>query len=159
MKIIKTTDYKSFCQMVGANLRYCRNKKSLTQKSTGERIDITHQQVQKYEAGVSCCSAYRLDQMAKIYEVPVSELLNPDFIAETCSRMNNDAADKREAEWLEKDEPHLTEEQKDIKEELRSLASMDRIKGRDIYRRQQDGAGHDFEQIVKYEHERRILKK
>ena len=46
MKIIKTTDYKTFCQMVGANLRFSRNKKILTQKSVGERIDITHQQVQ-----------------------------------------------------------------------------------------------------------------
>ena len=76
MKIIKTTDYKTFCQMVGANLRYCRNKKSLTQKSTGERIDITHQQVQKYEAGVSCCSAYRLNQMAKIYSMNLGRFIH-----------------------------------------------------------------------------------
>ena len=88
MKIIKTTDYKTFCQMVGANLRYCRNKKILTQKSIGERIDITHQQVQKYESGVSCCSAFRLDQMAKIYEVPVTKLLDPDFIMNECNKKN-----------------------------------------------------------------------
>ena len=88
MKIIKTKDYNTFCQMVGANLRYCRNSKKLTQKTIGEKINITHQQVQKYEQGVSCCSAYRLDQMAKIYEVPVSELLDPDFIMNECNKKN-----------------------------------------------------------------------
>jgi transcriptional regulator with XRE-family HTH domain len=86
MKIIKTKDFNTFCQMIGANLRYCRSNKKLTQKTVGEKINITHQQVQKYESGVSCCSAYRLDQMAKIYEVPVSELLDPDFIMNGCNK-------------------------------------------------------------------------
>jgi|TARA_B100000959_G_scaffold187481_1_gene196043 transcriptional regulator with XRE-family HTH domain len=86
MKIIKTKDYNTFCQMAGANLRYCRNSKNLTQRAIGEKINITHQQIQKYEQGVSCCSAYRLDQMAKIYEVPVGDLLDPDFISNRCNK-------------------------------------------------------------------------
>lgn len=52
-------------KVIGANLRRLRAYKSLTQKDVGIILDVTTQQVQKYEAGtnrLSATSVYILSQ-------------------------------------------------------------------------------------------------
>jgi transcriptional regulator with XRE-family HTH domain len=47
----------------------------MTQRVLAEQLDVTMQQVQKYEKGVNRLSAGRLTKIAAVLRVPVSELL------------------------------------------------------------------------------------
>jgi len=80
MKVIKDQKYTSFCQMLGGNMRYCRLKLGMPQKSLAYFLDVSHQNVQKYEAGDIVPSAYRLKQIAKFYKVTMNDLVDPTFI-------------------------------------------------------------------------------
>ena len=57
--------------LVGKNLRHRRNELGLSQQELGKIVDVTFQQIQKYEAGVNRVSASRLWQFAEILRVPV----------------------------------------------------------------------------------------
>ena len=81
MKLTKTKDYNQFCEMVGANIRFCRIAKKLTQTKVALALDLTFQQMQKYESGFNCLNSYRLVQLATFFKVGVQDLVNPDFIA------------------------------------------------------------------------------
>ena len=85
MRLTLTKDYTQFSQMVGANLRFCRVAKKLTQTKVANVLNFSFQQVQKYESGSNCPNAYRLVQFANLFKVSVQELLNPDFIANNCN--------------------------------------------------------------------------
>ena len=50
MKLLKTKELTDFSKMVGANLRYIRIHKGLTQTKVSQCLDVTFQQMQKYEA-------------------------------------------------------------------------------------------------------------
>ena len=56
---------------VGARLRMRRVLQGMSQESLGERLDLTFQQVQKYEKGANRVSASRLYQIGEILKVPV----------------------------------------------------------------------------------------
>ena len=81
MKLTKTKDYNQFCEMVGANIRFCRIAKKFTQTKVAVELDLTFQQMQKYEGGINCLNSYRLVQLATFFKVGVQDLVNPDFIA------------------------------------------------------------------------------
>ena len=81
MKLTKTKDYNQFCEMVGANVRFCRIAKKFTQTKVALALDLTFQQMQKYESGFNCLNSYRLVQLATFFKVGVQDLVNPDFIA------------------------------------------------------------------------------
>lgn len=57
---------------VGRRLRAMRQAKELSQGRLGDALGITFQQVQKYEKGSNRISASRLQQIAKMLDVPVS---------------------------------------------------------------------------------------
>ena len=86
MRLTRTDDYNQFCQMVGANIRFCRIAKKLTQTKVSLAIDVTFQQMQKYEAGTNCLNIYRLYQLADFFKVGVQDIMNPDFIANNCNK-------------------------------------------------------------------------
>jgi len=86
MRLARTDDYNQFCQMVGANIRFCRIAKELTQTKVSLAIDVTFQQMQKYESGSNCLNTYRLVQLANFFKVGVQDLVNPDFIANNCNK-------------------------------------------------------------------------
>lgn len=56
---------------VGARLRMRRVLQGMSQENLGERLDLTFQQVQKYEKGANRVSASRLYQIGEILKVPV----------------------------------------------------------------------------------------
>jgi len=56
---------------VGARLRMRRVLQGMSQENLGERLDLTFQQVQKYEKGANRVSASRLYQIGEILRVPV----------------------------------------------------------------------------------------
>ena len=57
---------------VGSRVRMRRVLLSLSQEKLGEALGVTFQQVQKYEKGTNRIGASRLQQIAKILEVPPS---------------------------------------------------------------------------------------
>jgi len=63
---------------VGARIRLRRKVLGITQSQLAEALDLTFQQVQKYERGVNRVSASVLVKIAKRLECPVSYLLGEE---------------------------------------------------------------------------------
>lgn len=59
-------------RVVGQRIRWRRRELKLTQEKLGDMLDLTFQQVQKYEKGVNRISAGRLFEMANVLSVPVA---------------------------------------------------------------------------------------
>ena len=57
---------------VGARVRMRRMMLSMSQEKLGDALDLTFQQVQKYEKGTNRIGASRLQQISIILQVPVS---------------------------------------------------------------------------------------
>jgi len=57
---------------VGGRVRMRRIEVDMSQQVLGGHIDLTFQQVQKYEKGMNRIGASRLQQIGKILEVPVA---------------------------------------------------------------------------------------
>jgi transcriptional regulator with XRE-family HTH domain len=57
---------------VGTRVRMRRMLAGVSQEKLGDALGLTFQQVQKYEKGTNRISASRLQQIAKMLEVPVS---------------------------------------------------------------------------------------
>ena len=60
---------------IGRNIRTARQLRNWTQERLAEAIDVTFQQVQKYEKGMNRVSGSRLLTLANVLEVPLSVLL------------------------------------------------------------------------------------
>jgi transcriptional regulator with XRE-family HTH domain len=80
VKVIRDQKFISFCEMLGGNMRFCRLKFGFPQKSLAYHIGVSHQNIQKYEAGDIIPSAYRLKQIADFYKVKTDDLVDPTFI-------------------------------------------------------------------------------
>lgn len=62
--------------ILSTNLKTARKKAGLTQKDVAEKLYVTHQAVQRWEAGIgSEPSVSRLVQMADIYKITLDELI------------------------------------------------------------------------------------
>lgn len=88
---------------VGGRVRMRRMMLSMSQEKLGDALDLTFQQVQKYEKGANRIGASRLQQIANILQVPVGFFFDgapqtfekgatvvpiastPDFVAEFCA--------------------------------------------------------------------------
>ncbi len=57
---------------VGSRVRMRRMMLSMSQEKLGDALNLTFQQVQKYEKGTNRIGASRLQQIANILQVPVS---------------------------------------------------------------------------------------
>jgi len=57
---------------VGKRLRLRRTIMGLSQEAVGNALDITFQQIQKYEKGSNAMSTDRLYELAQVMHVPVS---------------------------------------------------------------------------------------
>ncbi len=56
---------------VGARLRVRRTLLGMSQTTLGDAIDLTFQQVQKYERGMNRISASRLFDLSRVLDVPI----------------------------------------------------------------------------------------
>ena len=77
-----TADSISFVRVIGANLKFLRlNRQTfMPQKVVAAALDITHQQVNKYETGKNTPCAYRLKQLADFFGVTCNDLVDPSYI-------------------------------------------------------------------------------
>lgn len=57
---------------VGRRVRSLRIQRGMSQTALGDSLDLTFQQIQKYENGTNRISAGRLQQVSEILKVPVS---------------------------------------------------------------------------------------
>jgi transcriptional regulator with XRE-family HTH domain len=57
---------------VGARMRQRRSLLGMSQSAVGDAVDLTFQQIQKYENGSNRISSSRLFEFAKVLDVPVS---------------------------------------------------------------------------------------
>lgn len=60
---------------IGRNLKRVRHAQGLSQTNLAEKIGLTFQQIQKYEAGVNRIAASRLVEIAEVLKVDIQELL------------------------------------------------------------------------------------
>src|ERR1700742_82427 len=60
--------------LVGARIRIIRKHKKMSQSDLGKAIDVTFQQVQKYENGKNRVGASRLRLVADALGVPIADL-------------------------------------------------------------------------------------
>lgn len=63
--------------LVGTNIRLNRLEKGITQSALAEALDLSFQQIQKYEKGVNRVSASMLVHISKALDLPVTALLPP----------------------------------------------------------------------------------
>ena len=68
---MKSTRATAIDVAVGARIRNLRLTHKLSQTALGEQLDVTFQQIQKYEKGTNRVSARNLAQLAKFFGVPV----------------------------------------------------------------------------------------
>jgi len=73
--------------LVGRNIRICRLQRGLTQTELGHHLDVTFQQIQKYENGANRVGASRLTQIAGALSVPLATLFDGSPMA---GRANTD---------------------------------------------------------------------
>jgi len=57
---------------IGKKIREFRLQAGLTQEGLAEKLEITFQQVQKYERGITKVNLIKLQQIAHVLKVPVS---------------------------------------------------------------------------------------
>ena len=94
---------------VGSRVRLRRMMQGISQDKLGEELDLTFQQVQKYEKGVNRIGAARLYEIARILEVPVQFFFD-DFgdgpetmigFAETNARAGGAGAGEDKSDFFE----------------------------------------------------------
>lgn len=57
---------------VGTQIRSRRLMLGLSQTALGDAVGVTFQQIQKYEKGINRVSASRMQQIAQVFDVPVT---------------------------------------------------------------------------------------
>jgi transcriptional regulator with XRE-family HTH domain len=66
---------------VGARLRDRRKALSISQKSIGEAVGVSFQQIQKYEKGINRIGAGQLQMIAAMLQVPIAYFFGGDGAA------------------------------------------------------------------------------
>ncbi len=90
---------------VGERVRERRKALGITQDRLAQALDLTFQQVQKYERGVNRMSASKLFEAAQVLNVPVNwffdgEVASTPRLAEATERFENEQLAARETREL-----------------------------------------------------------
>ena len=82
----------NFNRHLGSQLRMRRLALGLTQTKVAQAINVTFQQIQKYEKGTNGISSLRIMQLANFLKVPVVYFFEdfPGFINKTTSEVTNE---------------------------------------------------------------------
>ncbi len=85
---------------VGSRVRYRRMIIGMSQEKLGEKMNLTFQQIQKYEKGTNRIGASRLFQLAKILEVPVGYFFEDAFASSTPSHASTGLHEPEQESFL-----------------------------------------------------------
>jgi len=61
---------------IGSRIRQQRLAMNVSQESLGEALDLSFQQIQKYEKGLNRVTGHRLQQIAAVLDVPITHFLD-----------------------------------------------------------------------------------
>ena len=70
--------------MIQNKIRAVRKKNHMTQKALSERLGVARQTISKWEYGLAVPDADRLVQIADLFDLNISELLEKDEATEAC---------------------------------------------------------------------------
>ena len=75
----KTVEEKAYYKQIGKNIKQLRGGKDLTQKDLASVVGVTFQQIQKYEKGDSKMDVFKLNELAKLFDINLDDLCNGTF--------------------------------------------------------------------------------
>lgn len=76
--------------MLGDNIKTLRKQKGYSQETLASQLNVVRQTISKWEKGISVPDAYMLEQMAELFEVPVSDLLGNNIEEENASSRDDE---------------------------------------------------------------------
>ena len=81
-ELITKTDQKALYVIIGKNIRNKRKESSLTQSDIAKQLQVTTQQVQKYETGKSAMYVHTLIDLSKIFNTSIESLVHEEIQTE-----------------------------------------------------------------------------
>ena len=102
-------------KQIGFCIRKLREANSLTQMALGERIGVSHQQIQKYETGQSRISVFRLQQIAAALNTPLQYFLIKDPLSTASELRKNNGLYNNPKERLK---------QRELEDELKMVENL-----------------------------------
>lgn len=66
-------------QRTGQRIRTVRNILGLSQSDLGECLNVSYQQIQKYESGKNNITLQRLNEIANLFGIPANALISDDY--------------------------------------------------------------------------------
>lgn len=75
-------DQKIFNHQLGKNIKYLRKQKHYTQQRIAQVMDVSFQQVQKYEKGVNSPHPCTLVKLAQFFRISLDKLCSQTLISE-----------------------------------------------------------------------------
>ncbi|MET3589257.1 transcriptional regulator with XRE-family HTH domain [Bartonella silvatica] len=75
-------------KFISKKIRFRRNMLKMSQKTLGQSLGVSFQQIQKYEKGLNRVSARQLKEIADIFKVPISFFLCGYFNKTTASLLS-----------------------------------------------------------------------
>lgn len=67
--------FTSTDKAIGQTIRSLRENAGLSQSDLGKLINVTYQQVQKYEKGTNRISLHSLMSIAKVFDIPLAAII------------------------------------------------------------------------------------
>ena len=117
---------ENFNQHLGAKLRMRRLALGLTQTKVAQAINVTFQQIQKYEKGTNGISSLRIMQLSNFLKVPVVYFFE-DYVSYQGSSQTSAASDDLNYSFLAKLFSSLSDQQKEkIFQVLRNTRSIEK---------------------------------
>ena len=119
----------NFNRHLGSKLRMRRLSLGLTQTKVAQAINVTFQQIQKYEKGTNGISSLRLMQLGKILNVPVMYFFEdyPEYSQAVKSDKDNTGDEDLNYSFLAKLFSALADKQKEkILQILKNTRSLER---------------------------------
>ena len=122
----------NFNRHLGSKLRMRRLSLGLTQTKVAQAINVTFQQIQKYEKGTNGISSLRIMQLANFLKVPVVFFFEnfPLYQGSNNNPLENQKAEDLNYSFLAKLFSNLSEDQKEkILQVLKNTRSLERMTG------------------------------
>ena len=76
----RTPGELAFNAAIGLNIKYLRKIRNLNQSKVAAALDVSFQQIQKYEKGKNGLCALKLKQLADFFKVGTDVLVDPNMI-------------------------------------------------------------------------------
>ena len=122
----------NFNRHLGSKLRMKRLSLGLTQTKVAQAINVTFQQIQKYEKGTNGISSLRIMQLANFLKVPIVYFFEdfPDYQGGSADALISDKIEDLNYSFLAKLFSGLSETQKEkIFQVLRNTRTLERKSG------------------------------